>query len=60
MQLISNKYIYVNFLYNITDISNLKSIVDFGILSKNTILKTDIDFVDLSNPEVQNRRNQLC
>ena len=57
MNLISESYSVVKFLFNINDLRNLKSIFQHGILSKNEKLIRDISSTDLSNPDVQKRRD---
>lgn len=57
MNLISESYSIVKFLFNINDLRNLKSIFQHGILSKNEKLIRDISSTDLSNPDVQKRRD---
>lgn len=58
LTLISDKFIMIEFLYNINDLSNLKSIFKHGILSKNTLKKRNIvQYADLSNKDVQKRRD---
>lgn len=57
---VSEKFSRINFLYNINDLKNLISIFDHGILSKNSLIKKGINnFTDLSNPDVQNRRDKI-
>jgi hypothetical protein len=56
---ISNSYTRINCLYNINSIKNLKSILQHGILSKNMLIKHRIEYVDISNPSVQNRRDLI-
>lgn len=46
-----------HYLYNINSIYNLESIFNVGLLSKNLVKKLGIDYVDLSNPEVQSLRD---
>ncbi len=48
MNLISESYSTVKFLFNINDLRNLKSIFQHGILSKNEKLIRDISSTDLS------------
>ena len=57
MNLISESYSIVKFLFNINDLRNLRSIFQHGILSKNEKLIRDISSTDLSNPDVQKRRD---
>lgn len=59
--MISNKYTEKGFecLYNINSINNLRSIFDYGILSKNTIKQANIKHIDLSNNEVQLLRDYV-
>lgn len=56
---ISEQFCKIQYLYNITSINNLESILKFGILSKNNIYKTSIDFDDVSNASVQSLRNEI-
>ena len=46
------------YLYNIAPIDNLKSIIKYGILSKNKV-KNLLPFTDISNIDVQNRRDNV-
>lgn len=55
--MISDKYTMIRFLYNINDLKNLKSIFQYGILSKNDLAKSKMNRnADISNPDVQKRR----
>lgn len=55
---VSEKYTRVQFLYNINSLKNLKSIFESGLLSKNQLKDSFArQSVDLSNPDVQNRRD---
>lgn len=57
---ISDSFTRINFLYNINDLKNLISIFEYGILSKNSLIKKGIkNYTDLSNPDVQERRNNI-
>lgn len=57
---ISESFTRINFLYNINDLKNLISIFEYGILSKNSLIKKGIKYyTDLSNPDVQERRNKI-
>ncbi len=47
-----------NYLYNITSIDNLKSILIHGILSKNKVSNLT-RYIDISNAEVQHRRDNV-
>ena len=39
---ISDSFTRINFLYNINDLKNLISIFEYGILSKNSLIKKGI------------------
>ena len=47
-----------NYLYNITSIENLESILIHGILSKNKVSNLT-RHIDISNAEVQHRRDNV-
>lgn len=53
MNLISESYREVKFLFNINDLKNLQSIFQYGLLSKNEKLKRGISSKDLLNPDIQ-------
>lgn len=55
--MISDKYTMVEFLYNINNLNNLKSIFCHGILSHNLIKERHIDHCDISNHSVQGLRD---
>lgn len=57
--MISDKYNIAKFLYNINSLRNLPSIFRHGILSKNDLLKLGIKPIDLSNADVQSRRDNV-
>lgn len=60
MNKISDKYTMIEFLYNINALKNLPSIFSYGLLSKNRLRKNYAhQEVDLSNPDVQNRRDYI-
>lgn len=56
--MISSCFARTKFLYNITSINNLNSILDYGILSKN-IVRNQFQYTDISNSSVQNRRDNV-
>lgn len=56
MSKISEKYTQIHCLYNINSLKNLKSIMNYGILSKNLLKNKNIQNEDLSNISVQSRR----
>lgn len=49
----------VYYLYYICHVNNLRSIVKYGLLSKNLINKNNIIFYDVSNRKVQARRDTV-
>ncbi len=49
---VSDRYTSIYCLYNINSLSNLKSIMQYGILSKNLLKKLNIQNTDISNLSV--------
>ncbi|MCD7949428.1 MAG: DUF4433 domain-containing protein [Erysipelotrichaceae bacterium] len=56
---ISSQFREFDYLYNITSINNVMSILQNGLLCKNMILNQSMKFNDISNSSVQNRRNNI-
>ncbi len=56
---ISSQFTEFDYLYNITSIKNVMSILQNGLLCKNMILNQSMKFNDISNSSVQNRRNNI-
>lgn len=54
---VSDCYTKIEFLYNFTKIDNLASIIKLGILSKNEIKRLNIKNKDISNQDVQSKRD---
>lgn len=54
---VSDRYTSIYCLYNINSLSNLKSIMQYGILSKNLLKKLNIQNTDISNLSVQSIRD---
>lgn len=57
--MISQQFNRTLFLYNIVSIHNIKSIFQHGILSRNLIEQMGINHIDISDNEVQSRRNRV-
>lgn len=47
------------YLYHMTDICNLQSIIDIGLCPRNILEDSEIDFNDIANHEILNGRSNL-
>lgn len=56
---ISQKYSRFSYLYNIVSVNNLETIMAHGILSRNEINRIGLDYLDISDKSVQNRRTKV-
>ena len=53
------KRLSINYLYHLTHITNLESILRQGLLSQNAVHKRNLAFQNISMPEVQDLREDL-
>ena len=51
---------YLHALYHMTGLGNIQSLLTYGLLSKHEIVERGLQYVDISNQDVQSKRECKC